>query len=209
MRGIPTMHNGIKYRSLLEAKWASFFTRSGWQFEYEPFEGNGYIPDFVIYGETPFAIEVKPAVSWKELQSHQEKTRAGLQDIWDHDILIVGASPVEFRSLAGESAIGLLGETNDFAAGLWSSCPQCGRWAITHDYQSYHRRPCSHYDGSQWTISESEREILARHWKRACNEVQWRGEATQARPTARSQREALQAAGLTSEQLQAAKQLFT
>jgi hypothetical protein len=103
------MHNGIKYRSLLEAKWASFFTRIGWQFEYEPFEGNGYIPDFVIYGETPFAIEVKPAVSWKELQSHQEKTRAGLQDIWDHDILIVGASPVEFRSLAGESAIGLLG----------------------------------------------------------------------------------------------------
>jgi hypothetical protein len=171
------MHNGIKYRSLLEAKWASFFTRIGWQFEYEPFEGKGYILDFVIYGATPLAVEVKAAVSWNELRVHQEKTASGLRGIWKHDIVVVGASPLGFRSLSGEPAIGLLGEANDYAAGLWSLCPQCGGWAITHDYQSYHRRPCSHYDGSQWTISESEREILAQHWKQACNEVQWRGAA--------------------------------
>jgi hypothetical protein len=171
------MHNGIKYRSLLEAKWASFFTRIDWQYEYEPFEGNGYIPDFVIYGETPLAVEVKPAISWNDLRNHTLKPLEGLAGLWDYDILIVGASPLGLRSSFGESAIGLLGEGNDFGAGLWSCCPQCGNWSITHDYQSYHRRPCSHYDGSQWTISEVERDILGRHWKRACNEVQWRGAA--------------------------------
>jgi hypothetical protein len=175
------MHNGIKYRSLLEAKWASFFTRIGWQFEYEPFEGNAYIPDFVIYGHTPFAVEVKPAVSWKELNEHNAKVGSGLDGIWDHDALIVGASPIALKADDRDPAIGLLGERNaegfDFAAGVWAWCPDCGQWAIAHEWGSYARRPCSHYDGSPGGVSAHDQDALAVHWKRACNEVQWRGAA--------------------------------
>ena len=181
MRGIPTMHNGIKYRSLLEAKWASFFTRIGWQFEYEPFEGNGYIPDFVILGESPMAVEVKPAVSWKELHAHASKVGAGLSGVWNHDAVIVGASPITLKTDHGEAAIGWLGERDaqgfDFAAGAWTGCPKCGQWAVSHEWSSYARRPCSHYDGSPGWISEGENDALVKHWKRACNEVQWRGAA--------------------------------
>lgn len=190
MRGIPTMHDGIQYRSMLEAKWASFFTRIGWRFEYEPFEGNGYIPDFVVYGTDPMAVEVKPAVSLQELEQHTAKVEEGLRGLWGHDILIVGASPAALTDAAGDAAIGLLGEWEGsefpfggfqsqpfgwmFGIGLWSRCPECSSLAVTHEYMSYQRRPCSHYDGSQWTIDNKEVEFVACQWKRACNEVQWR-----------------------------------
>ena len=45
---IPTMYDGVRYRSRLEARWAAFFNRSGTPFEYEPFDLKGYIPDFVL-----------------------------------------------------------------------------------------------------------------------------------------------------------------
>ena len=34
--GIPTLYNGIQFRSRLEAKWAAFFDLLGWEYEYEP-----------------------------------------------------------------------------------------------------------------------------------------------------------------------------
>ncbi len=190
------MHNGIKYRSLLEAKWASFFTRIGWQFEYEPFEGNGYIPDFLIHGNDPFLVEVKPAASWKELHFHQTKVADGLLGFWQHDVLILGASPFALLDESGDAAAGLLGEYQSdmspsddngeqdderdgfiFGAGTWSKCPSCDRPAVTHNYMSWHMRPCRHYDGSQWPLRREQLEALRAHWKRACNEVQWRGAA--------------------------------
>lgn len=192
------MHNGIKYRSLLEAKWAAFFTRIGWQFEYEPFEGNGYIPDFVIYGERPLAVEVKPAVSWYDLSHHTAKVSSGLENVWASDILVVGASPVALRS-NGDLCVGIIGEPVtetvatvqnadgelhyetqqrlDFDWALWSACPKCNAATVLHESQSWERRPCSHYDGHQWTVSKSQESALKAHWKRACNEVQWRGAA--------------------------------
>lgn len=63
MRGIATTYRGTRYRSLLEAKWAAFFTLCGFDFVYEPFETPGYIPDFLLGGQVlaevrPFAWEV-------------------------------------------------------------------------------------------------------------------------------------------------------
>lgn len=202
MRGIPTMHNGIKYRSLLEAKWASFFTRIGWQFEYEPFEGNGYIPDFLIHGETPLLVEVKPAGTRLDLISHIAKVRHGLQGVWDKDILIVGVSPLFLPLESGLPVAGLLGEavtsrriagvdgngqtvlsqstetTWEFGSGLWFACHSCGGQAIRvhHTHMSFAGRPCGHYEGDHHIGWIPQREI-ERYWKRACNEVQWRGAA--------------------------------
>lgn len=181
------MHNGIKYRSLLEAKWAAFFTRIGWQFEYEPFEGNGYIPDFVVYGERPLAVEVKPAVSWYDLSHHTAKVSRGLEDVWASDILVVGASPVALRGNHGYLAPGLLGESMrdpqdnivwEWARAQWFNCTLCTSSEINifHDVQSYSGRPCGHYDGDHHLGPVVEPE-LERMWKRACNEVQWRGAA--------------------------------
>lgn len=57
---IATEYGGIVYRSRLEARWAFFFDKMGWKFEYEPFDLNGWIPDFVLYGDDEILVEVKP-----------------------------------------------------------------------------------------------------------------------------------------------------
>jgi hypothetical protein len=62
-----TVYNGIQFRSLLEAKWACFFDLTGWQWQYEPMEINGRIPDFIIYTKSKhyatnkIIVEVKPS----------------------------------------------------------------------------------------------------------------------------------------------------
>lgn len=62
----PTMYNGIQFRSMLEAKWAAFFDLVGWKYQYEPFEMNGKVPDFIIYCSSEYykginiIVEVKP-----------------------------------------------------------------------------------------------------------------------------------------------------
>lgn len=66
-RGIPTEYAGTRFRSRLEARWAHFFTAVGWRWEYEPFDLDGYIPDFLILGDAPVLVEVKPKVHHKDL----------------------------------------------------------------------------------------------------------------------------------------------
>lgn len=51
MKAIKTKFNGIIYRSRLEATWAAFFKNLEWNFEYEPYDLNGWIPDFIILGK--------------------------------------------------------------------------------------------------------------------------------------------------------------
>jgi hypothetical protein len=63
MKAIPTKYKGIEFRSRLEAKWASFFDLMNWQWQYEPCDFNGWIPDFAIYGsEKTIYVEVKPTI---------------------------------------------------------------------------------------------------------------------------------------------------
>src|SRR5699024_6072304 len=106
---IATYYRGIEYRSRLEAKWASFFTRIGWRFTYEPLDGDGYIPDFLIHGRAPMLVEVKPAVTRADYQKPVPKLEAGLEDHWDHDILVVGADPRP-GCFDGVNIAGYLGE---------------------------------------------------------------------------------------------------
>lgn len=62
-----TYFNGIRFRSMLEAKWAAFFMLQEWKWEYEPYEINGRVPDFIIYCDensnyetNEIIVEVKP-----------------------------------------------------------------------------------------------------------------------------------------------------
>lgn len=60
---IPCQYKGINFRSLLEARWAYFFDKLGWTWQYEPFEMDGYIPDFLVtFSEDcwPMVVDVKP-----------------------------------------------------------------------------------------------------------------------------------------------------
>ena len=57
---IPTLYKDVQFRSRLEAKWAAFFDLLGWPWDYEPFDLNGYIPDFILHLHEPVLVEVKP-----------------------------------------------------------------------------------------------------------------------------------------------------
>ena len=48
-KGIPTIGvRGIQFRSRIEAQWAYIFEKLEWNWEYEPIDLEGYIPDFII-----------------------------------------------------------------------------------------------------------------------------------------------------------------
>lgn len=61
IKAIPTTYAGVKFRSRLEARWAAFFDLCGWKWDYEPFDLDGWAPDFLLL--LPIAkmlAEVKP-----------------------------------------------------------------------------------------------------------------------------------------------------
>ncbi len=103
---IPTEYCGIRMRSRLEATWAAFFDLLGWSWEYEPFDLNGYIPDFFIpnrgtsghcRGIPDIAIvDVKPLSTLREL-AHRGSELLGCG--WTGDIFCVGSClPESFDS---------------------------------------------------------------------------------------------------------------
>ena len=63
IKAIPTVYNGYKFRSRLEARWAVFFDKLGVQYRYETegfnLDGVKYLPDFFLPTSKHY-IEVKP-----------------------------------------------------------------------------------------------------------------------------------------------------
>lgn len=95
----PTLYNGRKYRSRLEARWQYTFDELGWNAQYEPSEINGRNPDFIIkcdantkYTAKHIIVEVKPAIM--QTKEYLDKVLADYQDAPAH-ILIVDDFPFE------------------------------------------------------------------------------------------------------------------
>jgi hypothetical protein len=87
----PTEYAGVKFRSRLEARWACFFDLLEWQWEYEPFDFNDWVPDFGLSfscghsecaGRHRFFAEVKPYEELDEFKNHS--TARHIDDFGDH-----------------------------------------------------------------------------------------------------------------------------
>lgn len=99
MKSIPTEYAGSRFRSRLEARWAAFFDLAGWDWDYEPFDLEGWCPDFCLHMDgADVLVEVKPVQlvrhevgSWT-LPKHPsfEKARAHQSENW---ILLLGTRP--------------------------------------------------------------------------------------------------------------------
>lgn len=91
LHGIPTKHKGRQFRSRLEARWATFFDLVGWRYEYEPFDCNGWIPDFALFGRKGvLLVEVKPDVG---ICSRDELTEPKIvRADPNHEVLLVGCT---------------------------------------------------------------------------------------------------------------------
>jgi hypothetical protein len=173
------LYNGIVYRSRQEAKYAAFWELLGWKFTYEPFEGNGYIPDFLIDGDNPLLVEVKTAHTKEQYEREVPKIVKGLKNRWEHDFLIVGFNPIaQWQSPAWEDGLcaGLLSDKawgSEVDDGIWFRCKECGGVGVYHSTGHYGGRPCGHSDGDHH-LGHLDEDFIRDGWARATNVTQWR-----------------------------------
>lgn len=111
MNAIPTIYNGYKFRSRLEARWAVFFDAMGIEYEYEPegFYGSSglyYLPDFYlsnlnvyveVKGLKAFSITYKDGyVKFDNGREDPTKVALFIREMHkDHHILVVFGDPVD------------------------------------------------------------------------------------------------------------------
>jgi hypothetical protein len=76
----PTIYSGVNFRSRLEATWAVFFDIIKWKWDYEPYDLDGWTPDFLLTipcthsecsGDHKILIEVKPYEKIIQFRGHK------------------------------------------------------------------------------------------------------------------------------------------
>lgn len=98
IKAIPTTYAGVRFRSRLEARWAAFFDLCGIKWEYEPFDLDGWAPDFLLRDliSAPVAlVEVKPIDI--NLEGHYEAIQRDCQKAFRHAkdnvVIVCGMAP--------------------------------------------------------------------------------------------------------------------
>lgn len=206
---IPTMYDGIQYRSRLEAKWGAFFGLLGWKFEYEPFELNGWIPDFLIHGcHHPILVEVKPvttfpgdvadkmeraAKTWTRIASEVSTCQRPIGEIhWTEErevptgeLMIVGcAVPISY-SMGSGSQIGWI---NDCVLGgatsRWADASVAATGGRMRELSTYQGSWIGRITGRGWVgkscFGETDNGFATSLWREAGNIVQWKGKRSKA-----------------------------
>ena len=146
VKAIETRYAGTVFRSRLEARWAAFFDVLGWPWTYEPFDLDGWSPDFMLQPvytgrensggfeqSNPVLVEVKPidgfcAETANRMSNALDKSGNELEP------LLVGLSPFYQRhglhftnSLYHEDqpVVGWLGEYMDYVQRRYFAEGQC------------------------------------------------------------------------------------
>lgn len=199
MKAIPTKYAHTRFRSRLEARYAAFFDLLKWDWHYEAFDLDGYIPDFIIGNNQDVILEVKKGTDDDELEAFQKKLR---RSGWKRDAVLAGPIPIPATNQEGlsfglhggscgatdpeddriewdfdEFIIGNCAKTNGRVPTKWEIDNNCttakciGRsdFGFSHQTGSFHCRICRAYDGNPVQY-DPEVEIL---WREAGNEVQW------------------------------------
>lgn len=93
IKAIPTVYAGVQMRSRLEARWAAFFTACGWSWTYEPFDLNGWAPDFQLNFSRPVLVEVKPHTDHMLGRVFRDIVRPVVAVPDSPRVMMVGATP--------------------------------------------------------------------------------------------------------------------
>ena len=143
IKAIPTPYGGISYRSRLEAQWACYFDYLGWRHQYEPFDLEGWTPDFEIFTERKrrLLVEVKPADMSTSPGQYLPAFQKASNHIQQFDLLLVGVQPFFVKS-PDAYAIGCLIRLDTWGgdgpshepAFLKSETGMGGKWDISHYY---------------------------------------------------------------------------
>lgn len=179
---IPTLYDGVQYRSRLEAKWAAFYDLLGWKWQYEPFDLNGWIPDFLLPGACPVLVEIKP-ITERDGATCAKITKAARDDGFGGDILLGGCIvPATIPNLVEGTAIGWLleGSGTPFTAGFdWDAAvlgdygDAGGGFGLCHAAGSYADRITGKHVGDHCFHHDAARRAR-QMWAAAGNLVQWK-----------------------------------
>ena len=184
-KGIPTKFRNRQYRSRLEARWAAFFDLVGWQYEYEPYDLDGWIPDFVLLGrdcynqKTEILVEVKPYVDLHEFMNDEPE-----EDAWDKiynavkgtdkdnkEILLLGCT-ITSDEFAPGSSLGWLGEYD--ADHKWFEAAiityHDNKYGFVHSQGDFTDRITGFYEGGHYYDADTD--AIHNLWNEAGNEVQ-------------------------------------
>ena len=177
IKAIPTMYNGVQFRSRLEATWATFFDLCGWDWDYEPIDLNGWIPDFVLTGVNyNIYVEVKPFTKIEEFDD--AITKICKTDI-NENILLLGVSPFGDQY---ESYLGWCNEKGDddydgsgeFCPAIFSDHGDYKEFRFRFDYynsvMAFTQRLNDMYDGDHYNHDGNPMPL----WKEAKNLTQWK-----------------------------------
>lgn len=184
-KAVPTLYRGVQYRSRLEAKWAAFFDLLKWPFQYEPFDLGGWIPDFLLTGEIPVLVEVKPVTAFPKFAA--EKMLAAHPE--DHfDLLILGCvCPTKDQVTPYGPGLGWLKEGARGWGMDWGDAAiveyDDGRFGFIHDTGYYMDRiygihEQDHPKAGGFDGADPDR--IKALWNMAGNAVQWRGVRSEA-----------------------------
>ena len=127
--GIPTTYHNYKFRSRLEAIWACFFDHLGWKWKYEPFDYDGYIPDFaLLFPAGHMLAEVKPCLSLEDLEVESTKL---VNCPWERESIMLGVGPLENKG--GELCLGVMyGKNGDCCLADRAALVKCvGHYGFT------------------------------------------------------------------------------
>ena len=197
VKAIETRYAGTVFRSRLEARWAAFFDVLGWPWTYEPFDLDGWSPDFLLKPvpvglepRRPVLVEVKPidrfcAETANRMSNALDKSGNELEP------LLVGLSP-HFTDPDDEdqAAVGWLGEYLDDVERRWNPDGQRHYYAAAvlrpgdtipdnteikadfcHETGGWTHRITGYYDGRPGGLR---RYVCQRYWGEACDKVKYR-----------------------------------
>lgn len=151
-----------------------------WKYEYEPYDLNGWIPDFCILEHSEILVEVKPNSRLEELDIEKLGRAIAGTEKEGREILLFGSTIFERTEAFDHPAIGWLGEYDaGYKTKYWFAYAvlnRHGRWGFFHEYGSYADRITSEYDGDRHKLPPSYDEVLML-WNTGGNTVQWRAPA--------------------------------
>lgn len=186
VKGIVTYWRYRRYRSRLEARWACMFDLLGWKYEYEPYDLNGWIPDFILLGDAEILVDLKPYVTFQEWEQEQiPKIMNAIKetDKYGREILLLGSTIFEESENFNAPAIGWLGEFEKYPEedGTFKSFYTWGdavfnynkKFGFFHGFMWYKDRITGEYDGDHHIQTPSYDTVL-KLWNEAGNRTQWK-----------------------------------
>lgn len=185
IKAIPTTHNGTKYRSRLEARWGAFFDLLGWQVQYEPFDLDGWAPDFLIDEASKVLVEVKPCLAPAVMEAFLDVTSRYHAADYDGEALAINGVYYEavvvgstLATAYGGYVLGKFNDDEDAVMNIWKGSESKAknplkRIGFCNSVQSFQDRITGCYDGGSYGLIDA-KAAIRELWAEAGNQVQWK-----------------------------------